>query len=412
MKVLFISEYWPPKSIGGGEISAEAIAKTLSKKGINITVLTSKIQDCPIAESKDNIKIYRKLKTGQDPASLISNIIRAFIFPISVKLETKKLLKKEKFDIIHYFNTTSALGLIKHNKTFVHINSPVFFCPKGTLLYKDEKECHYKCTPLRFIRCFLKSREIGKLKNKWYLRYNPIIHIYLYLNYKIKLKKLKKFNYYIAVSEFMKEKLLENSIKENKISIIYNITKESPKQNNKNKTKSLPYIVYLGNYTRNKGAPLLIKALKHIKENFKCEFYGSGPLENELIELAKNDNRIKINKSVPYSKAKEIIREADILAQPSIVPEALPRNIIDAMMHKKLVVTTNVGSMKYLIKNGEDGLVFNPEDDIKTISGIIKRAFDENLRERIGKKAHDKIIKLATEDIVTKKLIEAYKCAA
>ena len=44
MKILFISEYFPPKGKGGGEISCFLLAKYLVKQGVEIHVLTSKFK--------------------------------------------------------------------------------------------------------------------------------------------------------------------------------------------------------------------------------------------------------------------------------------------------------------------------------------------------------------------------------
>ncbi len=41
MKILLISEYFPPKIFGGGEISAWLLAKNLAKRGLDVSVLTS-----------------------------------------------------------------------------------------------------------------------------------------------------------------------------------------------------------------------------------------------------------------------------------------------------------------------------------------------------------------------------------
>jgi len=41
MKILLVSEYFPPKIFGGGEISAALLAKNLSREGIEVSVLTS-----------------------------------------------------------------------------------------------------------------------------------------------------------------------------------------------------------------------------------------------------------------------------------------------------------------------------------------------------------------------------------
>jgi hypothetical protein len=38
MKILFVSEYYAPKIMGGGEINLEIIAKALAKEGHDISV--------------------------------------------------------------------------------------------------------------------------------------------------------------------------------------------------------------------------------------------------------------------------------------------------------------------------------------------------------------------------------------
>ena len=58
MKVLLISEYFPPKTMGGGEISAYLLAKNLAKR-MDVSVLTSYFPGLKRFEIKDNIKIYR-----------------------------------------------------------------------------------------------------------------------------------------------------------------------------------------------------------------------------------------------------------------------------------------------------------------------------------------------------------------
>ena len=122
----------------------EILAEALAKKGLEISVLTSHFPNTKKFEIKNKVKIYRNIKTGKDPSSLISNIKRIITFPNSAKKEVKKLQKN--FDMIHYLNTTSIVGITKNKKSYCHVNSPVFFCPKGTLMYQDKRECPYKCT--------------------------------------------------------------------------------------------------------------------------------------------------------------------------------------------------------------------------------------------------------------------------
>ena len=57
MKVLFVSEYFPPYTKGGGEMTAYKIAVELVKKGVDVDVLTSYFD-----KKEDNFKSLLPLK--------------------------------------------------------------------------------------------------------------------------------------------------------------------------------------------------------------------------------------------------------------------------------------------------------------------------------------------------------------
>ena len=349
MKILFVSEYWNPVAQGGGEISMEILAESLAKKGLDISILTSHFPKTKKFEIKNKVKIYRKLKTGKDPKSLLSNLKRTLIFPKSAKKEIKKLQKN--FDIIHYLNTTSTLAIIKHKKSYCHVNSPVFFCPKGTLMYQDKRECRYKCTKKRFKKCFLKSREIGKAQLKWYYKHNPLLRHLIYNNFRKRLRKLKQANYYTPISNFLKQKLIENNIKENKIQVLPNIIEIEKFQK---KSKNNPQkILFISAYLENKGAMILLKALKEIKEikeKYQCNFYGEGSSKNKMINYTKKHNlNVKINNKVPYNKIPEIVSNHDILIFPSLVLEAFGRVVIEAQAARLKVIASSIGGTKELL---------------------------------------------------------------
>ena len=56
LKVLLVTEYFPPVVYGGGEISAYLLAKNLAKH-VDVSVLTSKYDELQNYEEKDRIKI-------------------------------------------------------------------------------------------------------------------------------------------------------------------------------------------------------------------------------------------------------------------------------------------------------------------------------------------------------------------
>ena len=265
MKILFVSEYFPPNGRGGGEISCFLLAKYLVKQGVEIHILTSKFNKTKKEEIIKGMHIHRLATTGENPSSIFSNIKRSTNFAKSIKKSTKQLIKKYDFDAIHYFNISSINGSIKTKiPKIVHINSPVLFCPKGDLLYAGRIECTKYCNYNTFNRCFKKSKNIGKLKNSPILRYNPIFKRYLYNSYKKRKDLLKQFNYFMPISNYLAKRLQVQGIKE--ISVIPNIVETSKFRKNVTKKDKLR-IVYLGGYTEFKGIFTLINALKTLKKD-------------------------------------------------------------------------------------------------------------------------------------------------
>ena len=55
MKILFVSEYYPPKIMGGGEINLALLAKALANKGMDVSVITSFHDNLERFETVDNV---------------------------------------------------------------------------------------------------------------------------------------------------------------------------------------------------------------------------------------------------------------------------------------------------------------------------------------------------------------------
>ncbi|GEM_PF-2358973 len=449
MKSLFVSEYWQPNSQGGGEESAAVLASALAERGVSVTVLTSHFNE-ELAEETQNknpkrqkrqgikdivgifnvadtrkvflqpdissegisatnkVRVLRRISTGTSPGRFWSNVKRAIVFPFSAQIQVKKLLCQEEFDAIHYVNVSSAMAKTNTRiHSFVHVNSPVFFCPKGTLMYRDQKECHYKCTPYRFLECFVHSHVFGKMQNKWYYKYNPGVLITLYAAFRIRMFKLKRFDKYVAVSGFMQQKLLETGVNERKTQVISNIVSVPKLVKTRNKK---PAILYLGDYIAQKGVMELLKGLLLVKKDYDCDFYGSGPLYNVMQEFVKNNGlkNVQINSRITQERALSTIATHDIVIQPSLVPEAMSRTVLQAMAAGKAVITSNRGGMKDYIQHEKEGLIVDPSVP-REVARAIEYCLDKKVCERLGKNAIAKVQQTSSANVVTDKFLLLYK---
>lgn len=389
LKVLFVSEYFPPKIMGGGEINLFLLAKALAKQGMEVNVLTSWFKGLKKYEEIDGIKVYRRLKTSENASSILGNLKRSYSFPKSIVKEAKKI----DYDIIHFIGTSIIAAKVKGRKVAT-IESFPCLCPKGDMIYKGRQECKYDCTFSRFISCQAKSSEIGKMQNKWYLRYNPVFLIYVYRYYSRLRKGMKKCNI-IAISEYIR-----NLIKTKKqIQVIPNAL-DVAKYNVKGKKGK---IVYLGSLTKFKGPQVLIEALKGL--DYECELYGDGVLKKSLLKKIKEYNlNVKIKEKVDYKDIPKVYADADIVVFPSVWPEPFGRIAIEGMAAGKPVIGSNIAGITETLKQG---MLVEPGNVEQLREAILMLKNDKKLRDSLGKKGQ-KLAKEYDEKHIAKKVIEFY----
>lgn len=419
-KILFVSEYYPPKIMGGGEINLSLLAKSLAKRGFSVSVLTSFHPGLKKYEEAGKVKIYRRLKTGNSPSGLLSNMKRSIILPESIineveKLHEEKSNKKEKFDIIHLTGiSVIAASKLKRLKVplFATIESYPSLCPKGDRFYCGNIECKYVCSFRKFLYCQEKSSEIGKTKNKWYLKYNPLFLTYIYKFYRKINKSLKHCNL-IAISQYVQKVLLQHGVKS---VVIPNAIDENQFSTNirKKTDKKKLHITYLGSLTKYKGPQILLHALKKINPqknfNYQCDLYGDGPLKAELNRIIMQNNlNTKIHLPVPYEKVPQIYANSDVIIFPSLWPEPFGRIAIEAMAAGKVVIGSTVGGIKETI-NRDSGILVAPGKVNELYDALFKvKARAAESRRSSKDNGKDYIKNNYSEKVVLKELIKFYQ---
>jgi glycosyltransferase involved in cell wall biosynthesis len=394
MKVLIVSEYFYPIGKGGGEISGFLFAKELAKNSIDIHVLTSFFDGMKKDETIDGVKIHRLLKSGRKPNSLIDNIKRRLFFEKSLLKELEALDRKENFDIIHCMNATSIPAVkLKgrlNKRFFLHVNSPVLFCPKGTLMYKDKESCDRICDRKTFLDCYIHSRLIGKFEPNLLSKYNPFF-IYIYRKrYEEYQRDLKKFDHYIAISDFMKKCLVRSEVDHRKITVIYPLIESERFLNLKRPHNKVLKILYLGEYSKPKGPQVLLEALKGVTVPYEANFYGEGVLKAFLEREAKSNNlNANIHGKADYDDVPKIMEKHDVVVVPSLVAEGFGRVAYEASVAGKCVLVNDVGGLKEAVGGkGKEKLYgdivdltykLNNLEQVKNRSNKIQPNFNKNV---------------------------------
>ena len=154
--------------------------------------------------------------------------------------------------------------------------------------------------------------------------------------------------------------------------------------------------------TPEKGIHFLIRAMAELKgkTDIKLLIVG-GPyfqkdvdymdeLKQEVADRALEDSVIFTGF---LSDTRIVTSLLDIVLVPSIIPEACPRTIIEAMAVGKPVIATPLGGSKELVTSNT-GILVSPEDASAIAEAIIALAADRERLTTMGKAAHSRAVEL------------------
>jgi len=226
---------------------------------------------------------------------------------------------------------------------------------------------------------------------------------------KIKIYLAKKVDKFIAVSEFIKSKIIALGVPEEKVTVIYEgvnlnkyqllpIEKIRDLKSNLNIDKNTLIIGMIGVLLPWKGHIVLLQALEivyNIYSNVYGIIVGGTPFENNLIEedLKEYARRKNIIDRVSFLGHRDdvnvLINIMDIIVHASVMPEPFGRVIIEGMATRKPVVATKIGGPLEIIEDGKNGLLVNPNDPEDMAEKIIYLLKNTELRNEMGKKAFE-----------------------
>lgn len=203
---------------------------------------------------------------------------------------------------------------------------------------------------------------------------------------------LTKCDCIIALSESWK-KYFENTFKCNNVIIIKNVI-EPPQKHFIFHNKFT--LLFLGRIGENKGFYDLLQVIKKNKDTYKNNlilFYGGdGEIEKsqKLINEYELSNIVQYQGWVSGEKKINLLNTADAYILPSY-HEGLPISILEAMSYALPIISTNVGGIPEIVKNGENGFIVTP-GDIQGIENAINTLMHNiDLRKQLGIKSYSMV---------------------
>jgi len=180
---------------------------------------------------------------------------------------------------------------------------------------------------------------------------------------------------FIAPSRFIKERFVEWGLPAQSIDIVPNGRPEiEPAAHRASPDGRRQVFGYFGNINPWKGVPNLLKAAQRLiavgQEDFELRLHGGAPFQAkdfvESIDALIDDTDPHVVRLGPYRREEipYLIAAVDWVVVPSIWWENAPLVIQEAFLHRRPVITSNIGGMAEAVRDGVDGLHVRPDDPI------------------------------------------------
>ena len=177
--------------------------------------------------------------------------------------------------------------------------------------------------------------------------------------------------------------------------------------------KKKKQILFSGTLYAGKGYQDLIRAFAKIAKKYpdwNVVLAGNGEVEKgrAISKELGIANQVEFLGWVSGEQKDKAFRESMIFCLPSYA-EGFPMAVLDAWAYGLPVITTPVGGIPDVAKDGENMLLFNPGDIDALAHQLEKMIFDENLRNRIALASLDFAENKFNQYTINKQLGELYE---
>ncbi len=384
MKILFISNYYPPYEVGGYEQLCRDVAARLTARGHITAVLTS---DWGVASAShpDEPGIYRLLRLQLDFTSRVSPILQFFVFRQQVEVHNRRRLRAvaAQFmpDVIFMWNLEGLPRTIAIEAESV-LNNAVAYWLAGYSPAEPDEYWHYWSQPPAKRSA---AAPVKALLGAWAKR----------IMRSEGLPVRPQMRHVAVVSEYLLHKGQAEGILPPHARVIYNGVELEQFVKPVHTDLDGPLrLLQAGRVSDDKGVHTAVEAVGRLVRNYgidgvHLDIAGSGPAEYEarLQQLIKEYNLeawVSLLGWRPRERMPELMSQCDVLLLPTTHQEPFARVVLEAMASGLVVVATPTGGTLELLQDESSGLVFSPGDSDHLARQIKRLLTEPRLRQTLA----------------------------
>ncbi|MEZ4646253.1 MAG: glycosyltransferase family 4 protein [Chloroflexota bacterium] len=363
MRILVISNYFPPVELGGWDQLTRDVSQRLQERGHEVLVLTSNYRQAELTTPEANVLRTLHLESPDHVHYHPGYALAHRRHEAENRAAVQEAVRTFNPDVVY----VNGMWNMSHNV----VQTAEQLCPGRVVYYMAsywpaEPDAHtaYWTDASGKWWTSLPKWMLGKLLL-------PFIHTTP--------RNQLDFRLVLCVSAFMLEQMVARAgLPRERLRVVHNGI-----ELDKFTIRPLPTstdtlrLLYAGRLSPDKGVHTVVAALHHLRQlqpdpALKLTILGSGApayeayLRQQAQELGVID-LIEFRGFVPREQMPAILAAHDVLVFPSIWAEPLARMVQEAMACGLVVIGTDTGGTPEILYDGENGLVF-PADDAQTLA--------------------------------------------
>lgn len=212
-------------------------------------------------------------------------------------------------------------------------------------------------------------------------------------------------DYFIALTDFAKNKLVECGLPQEKIVVKPNFVRSIGAGRFEQKERQA---LYVGRITKEKGVHVLVEAWRKLPD-IPLIVAGDGPARAELEQAAPVNVRFLGQRD--REGVIELMRSSSVLIVPSLWYEGFPMTIAEAFSASLPVIASDIGSLGEIVRPGVNGELFEP-GNVLELAEMVRNVVENlpHLSDLAGG-AHADFERLYSEETNLRQLEAVYEMA-
>ena len=314
-------------------------------------------------------------------ATMFGKTLTALRLPYSLKGRSaiKKAIKRHKPDIVHIHNLFPLFSpsiideCVKQGvKTVMTLHDYRLFYPNALFFHNGKIDMRGLETS-----CLLTLKD-RVYKNSWFATLSSALMVEIH-KYRDTWNKLDKI---IILTEHSRELLIKGGIKPEKIVLKPNFVHDVQHEISPY-SPGYKYYVLAGRVSEEKGIDTAIEAWSGEKMKHPLLIVGNSDIIESYKRKTRGNDAIVWKGFAEHREVLSYMKGAEAVIAPSLCYETFGMTIIEAFSCGTPVIATRLGSRKFIVNHGDNGLLFKT-GDVNELRATVSFFEDQGLREEMS----------------------------